>query len=286
MSDSDKGHRNVDGLLRKTFKDDLPPEIEESMRSRFSQFRRTLDSAHQKGLWPNLVDLSRRSFLRRIPAREALVFASLLMITMGGFLHLSGQRTAMAETLSFVHASLSISDQLLRVTSMKATLEVPRELGDADYSILWLSPDRTRVDARQPANVNKTLWISDSEVVVSDRMNGTSHRYQSVSEVKDPLFEPALEFLTPETISRAIYGKWKPKQYNQHRGEERLTLVYINFEGKTLLEMTVDLNTDLPVNIKRFSSSDAISKSGKEPELEAHFVWDEPIASRLLIREE
>jgi hypothetical protein len=222
--------------------------------------------------------------LQRTPAREALAFASLLMISLGGFLHLSGQRTAMAETLSFVHASLSISDQLLRVTSMKCTLQAPKELGATEFSILWLSPSRARVDARQGASADKTLWVTDSEVVVTDRMSSEIHHYQSISEVEDPLFGPALEFLTPETISRAIYGKWKPKQYKQHRGEERLTLAYINYEGKTLLEMTVDLSTDLPMSIKRFSPDDAISELGKSHELEAHFVWDEPISSRLLIR--
>jgi hypothetical protein len=208
------------------------------------------------------------------------------MISMGGFLHLSGQRTAMAETLSFLHASLSISDQLLRVTSMKCTLQASKELGAAEYSIFWLSPDRARVDARQGAIADKTLWVTASDVVVTDRMNGEIHHYQGISEVQDPLFEPALEFLTPETISRSIYGKWKPKQYKQHRGEERLTLAYINFEGKTLLEMTVDLSTDLPVSITRFAPNDAISELENEHELEAHFVWDEPISSRLLIREE
>jgi hypothetical protein len=273
----------VDGLLRKTFKDDLPPEIEESMRSRFSQFRSNLDSAHQKRLWPSILD---SSFLGKMQARQALAFASLLMISLGGFLHLSGQRTAMAETLAFVHASLSISDQLLRVTSMKCTLKAPKELGATEYSILWLSPDRARVDARQGVSADKTLWVTASGVVVTDRMNGADHHYQGLSEVEDPLFEPALEFLTPETISRAIYGKWIPKQYKQHRGEERLTLAYINYEGKTLLEMTVDLSTDLPMSIKRFAPNDAVPKPGSEHELEAHFVWDEPISSQLLIREE
>ncbi len=211
---------------------------------------------------------------------------SLLMMALGGFLHVSGPRSAMAETMSFMNTTVAISDRLLSVSSMECRLLFLLEDGhSADATIRWLAPEMIRVDIRQGAGTNKTLWITDSDVAVVDRIDRSFKEYESVAKVADPLFEPATGFLSPERLSEAIYGKWKPKQYKVLENGERLILVYTNSEGKTLVEMTVDLSNDLPTSLKKFSSKGADSEAAKRQILEARFVWDEPISSQLMIPE-
>jgi hypothetical protein len=206
------------------------------------------------------------------------------MISLGGFLHVSGHRNAMADTLSFLNTSVSVSDQLLRVTSMECRLQVPA--GNEEYlkyTILWLSPETARVDVRRGGDTHKILWITGSDVVVADRISNTFHEYGSVEQIDDPLFEPAWGFLTPAKLSEAVYGKWKPKQYGELHGGEGLTLAYINGEGKVLVEMTVDLTSSLPVSIKKFASDIDELDNAAEEMLEARFVWDNHISPRLMV---
>ena len=286
MSDPNKNNTNADGLLREVCKDDLPPDMQRSMKARFTQFRNTLDETDRAARWKNFFDLGNRPLLQWIPAKEVLAFSSLLMMGMGGFLHVSGPRSAMAETMAFMNTSLGISDRLLGVTSMECRFRFLLEDGHfASATIRWLPPEMTRVDIRRGDDINKTLWITDSEIAVVDRIGHSFNEYPSVAEVEDSLFEPALGFLSPKRLSEAIYGRWKPKQYKVLENEERLTLVYTNSEGKTLLEMTVDLSTDLPISITKFSKDNTGSEKAREHVLEARFVWDQPISSQLLIPE-
>ncbi len=286
MSDPNRNNGNTDDLLRTVFKDDLPPDVQRSMKARFAQFRTTLDATGRTEPWKDFFDLGNRPLLRWIPAKEVLAFFSLLMMVLGGFLHVSGARSAMAETMSFVNTSVAISDRLLSVTSMECRLQFLSEDGhSADATIRWLAPETIRVDIRQGDDTNKSLWIADSDVALVDRIGHSFNEYESVEEVEESLFEPILGFLSPNRLSEAIYGKWKPKRYEVTENEERLTLVYTNSEGKTLLEMTVDLSNDLPTSIKKFASKGADSEAAKEQILEARFVWDEPISSQLMIPE-
>ena len=192
----------------------------------------------------------------------------------------------MAETMSFMNMSVAISDRLLSVASMECSLQFLSKDGlSTDTTIRWLAPEMSRVDIRQGDVTNKTLWITDSDVALADRIGHSFNEYQSVAEIEETLFEPALRFLSPERLSEAIYGKWKPKQYRVLENDEQLILVYTNLEGKTLLEMTVDLSTDLPISLKKFSTNPIHSEKAREQVLEARFVWNEPISSQLLIPE-
>jgi hypothetical protein len=280
MSDPEMKDTNMDRLLKKVLKDDLPPEIEEKMKRRFIHYR------DMEKTGPTASGIGGRLFSRIgswpswIPAREALAFSSLVMICLGGFLHVSGHRNAMADTLSFLSTSVTVSDQLLRVTSMECRLRVSAgNEGDLQYTIRWLSPDTVRVDVHRGEDTGKTLWITDTDIVVDDRTSNSFHEYTNVEQISDPLLEPAWGFLTPEKLSEAVYGKWVPKKYGEPHGGQRQALSYINGEGKVLVEMTVDSTSNLPLSIKKYSPD----SDDSEEVVEAHFVWNNPISPRLMV---
>jgi hypothetical protein len=155
----------------------------------------------------------------------------------------------MADTLTFLHSSVTVSEQVRRATSMKCKAWVRSEDGRSlDYTIRWFGPNRPRID------------VHDGNTLVET--------FTSVEEVQvtDPLLEPVLDFLAPDALSDAIYEKWRPKTFGMRIGEKTQTLIYVNGHGETLLEMDIDLTTYLPRRVKK----DVV---------EAHFTWNEPVPS-------
>ncbi len=70
---------------------------------------------------------------------------------------------------------------------MECRVQVQGESGrPLEYMILWLAPNRSRVDVHQGSTLVKTY--SSSEAYGAD-----------------PLLEPVLDFLTPGALSDAIY---------------------------------------------------------------------------------
>jgi hypothetical protein len=107
MGNNDKNEVEMDELLRKVLQDDIPPETERKMRRQFVQFWEMAGETDGKRFaWP-----------RWIFQPEVLAFSSPIMILVGGFSLLSRRPSALADTLSFVKTTVSISDRLLGTTS-------------------------------------------------------------------------------------------------------------------------------------------------------------------------
>jgi hypothetical protein len=238
----------TDDLLRSSLGDDLPPETERALKERLLRFREEVgETGRRKKAWfqPQWVI-----------AREALALVAVVMISVGGFLHVAGHRNAMADTFSFLHFSVTVSEHVSRAISMECAARVRGEDGRSlDYTIRWVGPDRSRVDVREATTTLRT--------------------YSSSREMKgdDPLLEPVSELLTPVALSDAIYEKWQPKRFGDQSGEKITTLVYVNGKGETLLEMDVDITTYLPRRIKK----DVV---------EAHFTWNDAVSPEFLMPNE
>ena len=247
MKDKEPTHF-TDEVLRSILTDDLPPEAERAMKERLLRFREELGQTR--------VGPTAWLQLRWVFFREALARAAVLMISVGGFLHVAGPRSAMADTFSFLHSSVTVSEQIVRATSMECRARVRGEDGRSlNYTIRWIGPDRSRVEVRDGTTAVRT--------------------YSSTREIKvaDPLLEPVLDFLTPVALSDAIYEKWQPKRFGKRIGGKTTTLVYVNGRGETLLEMDVDLTTYLPRRINKGA-------------VEAQFNWNDAVSPELLVPNE
>jgi len=285
MTDKKDADSRLDDLLKQVLNDDLPPEVEGRMKAQFVQFEENIERDDRvsdrtsSGIW-------QRFFLSRswdwsgwAIRREVLAYSSLIMIVVGGFLHVSGHRSAMAETLSFMNTSVSIANQVQETTSMECRMQVPSADGKfLSYIIRWHSPEMTRVDVQEGEKAGKTLAISGSEITVTDHINDTFQEYQSLEQIKDPVFKPALEFLSPIALATAIYKKWRPQYYREEDEDQKGTFVYIINGERNTLEMTVDMTTSLPVSIRKFSSDLSGADDVYELAMEAQFVWNEPIS--------
>ncbi len=292
MNKNKSNNQDIDSLLKEVLKDDLHPEAENRMKRQFIQFREKIEQQKRKSRMKT--GMIGRRLLRQetwrwahwMLRKEILAFLSIIMIALGGFMHLSGHSSALAESLSMLRTSVSVFEQIRHVASMKCTVQVPAHNGKSlAYSIQWISPNMTRVDVRSADTINKTLWMLDEHFIIADRKKNTLHKAGSFVQIKDSVFQPVIGFLSPEELAERIYRSWQPVQYKKQSECGQGTFAFTNHEEKALLEMTIDLNTYLPVKISKFFQDSIKAGEEKKQALEVHFTWNQPISPKLMVPE-
>ncbi len=282
----------MDDLLKRVLKDDLPQEAESRMKKRFIQFREKIEQYERKPRM-KIGMVGRRLFRQEtwrwahwMLKKEILAFSSIIMIALGGFMHLSGHRSALAESFSMLKTSVSVLEQVRRAASMECTVQVPEQNGKSlAYSIQWISPNMTRVDARRADEITKTLWMLGERFVIADHFKNTLYKAGSFAQIKDPVFQPVIGFFSPEELAERIYSSWQAVQYKQQAERGWGTFTLTNHEEKALLEMTIDLNTYLPVKISKFLHDSLKAGEERKLALEVHFTWNQPILPKIMVPE-
>ncbi len=282
--------QETDNLIKHVLKDDLPPELEKRMKEHISRFRKEIEESkltrrlNLRLLWTNLSQSRVWPWLGGVFRKEILAGASVLMLVSGGALQLTGHRSVLADTVSVLNTSISVTDRVRHTETMVCKLEIPTEDGlPLSYSIRWRSPNLTRIDAQQTDKINKTLWISETRIIIVDHIKNTAEKAESVWKITDAAFRPVLWLVTPEELAESMYGRWQLSQLKQTDKPGRGLIIFTNQEEKAVLEMTVDLSTYLPLKIKKFLSESI--KTGEKGRLvmQAHFNWNQPMSSRIMI---
>ena len=292
MNKKKSNNQDMDSLLKEVLKDDLPPEAENRMKRQFIRFREKIEQ-HERQSRVNISMVGRRLFRQDtwrwahwMLRKEILAFSSIIMIAIGGFMHLSGHSSALAESFSMLRTSVSVFEQIRHAASMECTVQVPAQNGKSlAYSIQWISPDMTRVDVRSADEITTTLWVLDERFIIADHVNNTLHKAGSFVQIKDPMFQPVMGFLSPDELAERIYRSWQPVQYKQQVERSRGTFAFTYHEAKALLEMTIDLNTYLPVKISKFLQDSLKAGEERKLALEVHFTWNQPILPKLMVPE-
>ena len=114
MNKEKSDNHEMDSLLKEVLKDDLPPEVESRMKRQFIQFREKIEQQKRKSRMKTSM-AGRRLFrqetwrwARWMLKKEILAFSSIIMIALGGFMHLSGHSSALAESFSMLRPSISV----------------------------------------------------------------------------------------------------------------------------------------------------------------------------------
>lgn len=281
--------KETDNLIRHVLKDDLPPELEKRMRERAVRFRKELEQSkltrrlNLRLIGKNLAQSRVWPWVGWILRKEILAGASVLMLALGGALQLTGHRSALADTVSVLNTSVSVMDRIGHTETMECQMEIPGDNGlSLSYSIRWLSPNLTRIDAHKTDKMNKTLWILESGIFIADHIKNTTEKAEGVWKIIDATFRPVLWLMTPEELADRMYGRWQLRLYEQTDEPGQGLFIFINQEDSAVLEMTVDLNTYLPLNIKKYLPASA--KTGEKGRLlmQARFSWNQPVSPRIM----
>ncbi len=241
---------DLDNLLKQTLKDNLPPEAEARMNRHFISLRRSLDTTE------DAAEADRWSWVFR---KEALAFVLLIMLILGGLIHLGGYQNALAHSISRLKVIVDVSAELNRATSMDCSV-LKRGAGEevSRYRIRWYATGATRVDLDTNNGEVRTLWISNTTVP------------------PDPAWQPAMEFLAP-----AILAQYIEEQYGltQARGQDVAGPDQLRLVGRAnrqIIEIVIDEQTYLPKTLKKYLPDSDRKRGEQGCILEVRFLWNQP----------
>jgi len=251
---------DLDNFLKQTFKDDLPPETEARMKRHFLNLKRSLDQPGE----PAELE-TRWLWARGIFRKEVLAFASVVMLILGCTLHLTGDHSALANTIFQFKLIVDVSTGLYSVTSMDCTVKI-QGAGDenSDYRVRWSAAGITRVDLDSVDGTDQTLWISNTTLL------------------PDPVWQPAMEFLTPAMLAQHMGERYGLMQNERRDGAEQDELLLVGREGPQVIEISVDAGTYLPKTLKKYLQGSGGTGEQRQCVVEIRFQWNQPIPLEIL----
>ncbi|HTY61184.1 MAG TPA: anti-sigma factor [Acidobacteriota bacterium] len=204
------------------------------------------------------------SFIR-LP-RWALAFAATVMLILGAVMHLSGNQSALANSISRLKVIVDVSTGLYSATSMDCTLKIP-DAGrlTSNYRARWSAAGITRVDLDPGSGMEKTLWISNT------------------SNPPDPVWQPVMEFLTPAILAQHMEKHYGLAQIVSKSGAGQDEFLLAGQEDRQTIEIAVDERTYLPKMLKKYSQDSGKTGQQRHSLMEVRFLWNQPILREVFI---
>jgi hypothetical protein len=284
MSKDRQNEHDVDKLLKQVLKDDLPSETEFRMKKRLDAFRSALESADDSRAAQSRGRRTRPLVFAQchpqvgVLRREVLACLSAAMLVAGVVIHLGGYQSLLANSISALKMSVSLTEQLRLARSMDCVISMPALGSSAPvYRIRWIRDGHTRMDVESPRGLERTLWIFQGSVTVFSYESGRSSATPPAPDLQEPL--PAL--VSPNDLARRFSEIWQLQpEKKRHHGS---SLVFIDRRDGTVIEVDFDRNSYLPISLD-IKPPKANGKGGPEGvATTAVFIWNQPIEPELLV---
>ncbi len=282
MSEDLRNEHEVDSLLKEVLKDDLPSGTELRMREQLSEFRRALETsdglhvARSAGWWRCPAVLAHWLTQHRLLRKQVLVYVSAVMLATGVMIHAGGYQSALADSISLLRISMSISEQIRLATSMDCAIKVQAPGTEAtSYRIRWVRDGRTRVDFEAPTVAQRIVWIIQGNITEFDFATGSPVQAAN----PEPLLHASIEtLLSPAGLARKIDESWQLQPAMKQHTPDRL--VFVDRQDRAVIEIRFDRRSNLPVRLNR--KSPQVNGTGG-PAITAEFSWNQPMAADLMI---
>jgi hypothetical protein len=277
MNKSNIPEPDLDNLLKRTLKDDLPPEAEARMNRQFLRLRHTLDRPE------SLAQADGRRWMTKSLQKDVLAVASAAMLILGMVMQLSGSQTVLAHSIEQLKVMVTISMGLSCTSSMDCTVRIPgAEEDQISYRVRWRAMGDVRVDMDGADGV-QTLWISNETVSVTGPGIGNLSSMCINMMTPGPVWQPALEFMSPEIVAKHIEEQYGLMQSVGRVGAGTNEFLIIGREGWQDVEITIDAKTYLPKVLKKYSHDSDRTKGTRNCAMEARFLWNQPILGEIFI---
>jgi len=219
---------DLESLLKRTLTDDLPPDVAAGLRERLDRFReRAGEKARRSGA---------PTFLVR---RAAWAAISILMLVSGSLLQGLGSRSPLADRVSAIGTSQTVSRLLATAQTMSCSARVLQDDGS------FLIYEITRLENR------------GTMVVVKGPDGAVREKYEAAEEDLShaPLLRPVTSILDPAALRDLLSGDWRFIRFSQEGKCHEGTYTSTSPDARMGLEFTIDLCTYLPVRINASESA-------------------------------
>lgn len=268
---------DLDTVLNRALKDDLPPEAEARMQQHFLSLRHTLDLAQ------NPVEEEEFPWMHGFFRRDFLAVASAIMLILGIVIHFSAPPGALAHSIEQLKVIVTVSMSLNRAASMECTVLKPGAAGeDASYRVLWRTPRDARLD-RVSSDSSQTIWISNDTISFADS-DGSAIRSMPISVIAPgSVWQPAVEFMTPELLAKQLEGRYGLMQTGEKREDGSDEFLIVGREDGQVVEISVDARTYLPKALKKYALDSIRTNGSRVCLLEVLFHWNQPIPGEYFV---
>ena len=266
---------DLDKLIRRALSDDIPPEAEARMSRQFVNFKHSV-AGNERLPKPDGWRWMNGPF-----RKEVLAVAAAVMMILGLVMQLSGGQNVLAHSIEQLKVIATITMGLDRVSSMDCRVLEPATEGEQpSYRIRWRTGDEVRVDM-DSGDGAQTLWISNDTVSVSGQGGGGVRSMSVDTMTPGPVWQPALEFMSPETVAKHIEEQYGLMQSIGRVSAGTNEFLIVGREGGRDVEVTVDAKTYLPKMLKKYSRDSNRSNGARDCVVEARFLWNRPIPGEL-----
>lgn len=281
MNKTNMPEPDLDNLLKRTLKDDLPAVAEARMNRQFLSFKRTLDQAER------LSKTNEHWWMRGLFRKEILAVVSAAMILLGLGMQLSSPQSALAHSIEQLKVFLPISTSLNHASSMNCTvLKMGAEGNPTSYRIRWTATGDVRVDMNSSDYI-QTLWLSKATISIASTDNGSGsgnvHSMSLNTISPRPVWQPALEFLSPAILAKHMQGHYALMQSDSNSSIGTNEFLIAGQEGQQDIEIAIDEKTYLPKVIKKYAVDSSQTNGTRNCLMEVRFLWNQPIPAEIFI---
>lgn len=263
MNKTNIPEHDLDNVLKQALKDDLPPEAETRMSRHFRNLKSTLNRPE------DLAECDSRWLWARWAFRKEIwAFLSAVMLIAGGVMQLSGNQSVLANSIERLKMVVTISAGLHRATSMDCTVLI-QGVGteNSHYRLRWSATGVTRVDMDSTDGGKQTRWITNAILP------------------PDPVWEPAMEFLTPRILSQHMEQGYAWMQAGNRDGAGLNEFLLVGQQDQQIIEIAIDARTYLPKTLKKYLPDSVRTREKGKCLMEVRFQWNQPIPQDLLVSE-
>jgi hypothetical protein len=264
MKNRERTDLDLDKLLKRTLKDDLPPLTEARLKQQLALFRRRVEERSRE---------ESRLLLgsRGIPvvfARAALAAAGVLLIALGFSIRNVGRHNILVASFTTYQKEAAVFAGISDARYLKCQVRVSGGAEPSrEFLIEWLSPRETRVRILEPGReMTKTVLLPSAEKSVLEEIASTSQGTGEKGESLDAQFCPVEDLLSSTRLTGLLEGFWQLESSGRRGNCDWESFSVVVGRAAPRSKIVVDSCTGLPTRLEH------VTGSGEN--LEAVFNWN------------
>ncbi len=273
--------RDVEDMLRRAFRDDMPAGLEEEMLRRFDTiwFRASRSCTMPRGSIAAVrYNFLRQLFLAPVLRRSLLAASALMMLITGGALRIGQSSSFLADSIALQQTAASVIRRLHHAHEMYSQLETSDGQGNPlRYSISWAEGTDTFVEIENSGGA-EALYVAAGPIQASvlNLSERTPPGKSAPKLPQDGKLQPILDFLTPTALARLLSGPWQSVVPAGAGEKERAEYTVLLPGGDAVGLVSIDPDTFFPARLTVFpaDSPKLLVRSGTL--LTARFQWQPP----------
>jgi len=272
--------KDVEEMLRRAFRDDMPAGLEEEMLRRFETFwfRASQTRTAPRGG----IAAARHAFLPHLLTtpglrRFLLAASALVMLIAGGALRIGQSSSFLADSIALKQTAASVVRRLHLARQMHCRLEMFDDRGNPLlFSISWAEGADTTVEIEGAGSMERLSVAAES---VQASVLSPPERIPAGKSPRTPLqdarLKPIVDFLFPPALARLLSGQWRPPA-SAGAGQNEPADYTVVLPGDRVALVRVDQSTFFPSSLAVFPADSAELRARSRPLLSARFQWQPP----------